>query len=72
MTLAAIALALTRLKKRAKALRLPPPWSAQKTPTGRTLWLNRDGIAARMGDALVREERKHLRQLGELWPLALP
>jgi hypothetical protein len=48
------------LKKCAKALRLPPPWSAQKTPADRTLWLDRDGIAARMAEALLRERRQRV------------
>ncbi len=33
------------LKKRAKALHLPLPWTAQRTPEGRTRWRDRDGIA---------------------------
>jgi hypothetical protein len=46
------------LKKRAKALRLPFPWAAHKTLEDRTLWLDREGIAACMAEALVRQERE--------------
>jgi hypothetical protein len=43
------------LKKRAKALHLPLPWTAQRTPERRIRWRDREGIAARMSQALEVE-----------------
>jgi hypothetical protein len=46
------------LKKRARKMKIPVPWTEASTPDGlRTVWKDRDGIAARMVRA-IDEERK--------------
>lgn len=46
------------LKKRARKMGIPVPWTETSTPDGlRTVWKDRDGIAARMVRA-IEEERK--------------
>ncbi len=45
------------LKQRARALGLARPWDEAIGSDDRTLWLDRDGIAARMS-AAVRDERQ--------------
>lgn len=44
------------LKRRAKALALPMPWTEQRTRDGRTSWVDRDGIAGRLCGVLYQEE----------------
>jgi hypothetical protein len=47
------------LKKRARKLGIPVPWTETSTPDGlRTVWRNRDGIAARMVRAIEEERRR--------------
>ncbi len=47
------------LKKRARRMRIPVPWSETTTPDGlRTVWRDRDGIAVRMVEA-IEDERRH-------------
>jgi hypothetical protein len=47
------------LSKRIKALDLPEPWAIGMTPDGaRTIWRDRDGIAARMHQALRTESTR--------------
>ena len=46
------------LKKRARKMRIPVPWTETSTPDGlRTVWKDRDGIASRMVEA-IEQERK--------------
>jgi hypothetical protein len=46
------------LKKRARKMRIPVPWTETSTPDGlRTIWRNRDGIAPRMVKAIESERR---------------
>src|SRR5919197_613799 len=41
------------LKKRARKMRIPVPWTETSTPDGlRTVWKDRDGIASRMVEAI--------------------
>jgi hypothetical protein len=44
------------MKKRARRLGIPVPWTEASTPDRRTIWRDRDGIAARMVKA-IRAER---------------
>jgi hypothetical protein len=44
------------LKRRAKTLGLPVPWTETKSPEGRIVWLDRDGIAGRLLGVLNDEE----------------
>jgi hypothetical protein len=46
------------LKQRAKAMRLPLPWDQTVSATGRTVWLDRDGIAERMSKAIRDEQHR--------------
>ena len=47
------------LKKRARKMKIPVPWTETSTPDGlRTVWKDRDGIAARMVKA-IEQERKN-------------
>jgi hypothetical protein len=47
------------LKKRARKMRIPVPWTETATPDGlRTIWKDRDGIAARMVKAIDDERRQ--------------
>ena len=55
------ALLTNSLKRRAKALGLPRPWTEDTTGANRTLWSDRDGIASRMVSAISDEG---LRRLG--------
>jgi len=48
------------LKRRAKTLGLPRPWAEGVTSDNRTLWQDRDGIAARMVPAIADEEIRRL------------
>lgn len=44
------------LKKRARKMKIPVPWTETSTPDGlRTVWKDRDGIASRMVKAIDRE-----------------
>lgn len=46
------------LKKRARKMKIPVPWTETSTPDGlRTVWKDRDGIASRMVKA-IEQERK--------------
>jgi hypothetical protein len=44
------------LKKSARRLEIDEPWAAAVAPDGRTIWRDRDGIAARMME-VIEEER---------------
>lgn len=44
------------LKRRAKVLGLPKPWDEAATAEGRTVWVDREGIAHRMFTVLMDEE----------------
>jgi hypothetical protein len=47
------------LKKRARKMKIPVPWTETSTPDGlRTVWKDRDGIASRMVKA-IEQERKN-------------
>ncbi|HEX4464907.1 MAG TPA: hypothetical protein VH042_09745 [Solirubrobacterales bacterium] len=47
------------LKKSARRLKIDEPWTWAETPDGtRTIWKDRDGIAARMVE-VIEEERKN-------------
>ena len=43
------------MKKRARKLVIPVPWTEASTPDNRTIWRDRDGIAARMVKAIEAE-----------------
>jgi hypothetical protein len=43
------------MKKRARRLGIPVPWTEASTPDNRTIWRDRDGIAARMVKAIEAE-----------------
>ena len=46
------------LKKRARKMKIPVPWTEASTPDGlRTVWKDRDGIASRMLTAIEQERR---------------
>lgn len=46
------------LKKRARKMKIPVPWTETSTPDGlRTVWKDRDGIASRMVKAIERERK---------------
>ena len=46
------------LKKRARKMKIPVPWTEASTPDGlRTVWKDRDGIALRMVKAIEQERR---------------
>lgn len=46
------------LKKRARKMKIPVPWTETSTPDGlRTVWKDRDGIASRMVKAIEQERR---------------
>jgi hypothetical protein len=45
----------TALKRRAAAPALEPPWDVTVDAEDRTVWVDRDGIAARMSDAVTAE-----------------
>lgn len=46
------------LKKRARKMKIPVPWTEASTPDGlRTVWKDRDGIAARMVKAIAQERK---------------
>jgi hypothetical protein len=46
------------LKKRDRKMRIPVPWTETATPDGlRTVWRDRDGVAARMVTAIEDERR---------------
>jgi len=48
------------LKQRARRMNLDVPWGETVSEDGRTVWLDRDGIAARMIEALSAEQhRRH-------------
>ncbi len=56
----------TSLKRRAKALGLPVPWTEESSPDNRTVWVDRDGIAARMYPLF---DESHWRRIPESsWP----
>jgi len=44
------------LKRRAKTLGLPRPWTEGATSDNRTLWSDRDGIARRMVEGILSED----------------
>ena len=46
------------LKQRARKMRLDVPWDETVSEDNRTVWLDRDGIAARMSDAIQAEQRR--------------
>ena len=48
----------TPVKRHAKRLGLGLPWDESVNPEGRTLWLDRDGIAGRMLTAINAEQRR--------------
>ena len=43
------------MKKRARKLGIPVPWTEASTPDNRTIWRDRDGIAARMVKSIEAE-----------------
>lgn len=46
------------LKKRARKMKIPVPWTEASTPDGlRTVWKDRDGTALRMVKAIEQERR---------------
>ncbi len=48
------------LKQRAAAMGRPRPWDEAKDDDNRTVWLDRDGIAERMRDAVMNEQTRRL------------
>jgi len=51
------------LKQRAKAMRLQRPWDETVSADNRTVWVDRDGIAARMVKAIQAEQHRRFAAL---------
>jgi hypothetical protein len=48
----------TPIKRISKRLGLPLPWTEGESAEGRTVWRDRDGIAARMHKAIAEEQHR--------------
>jgi hypothetical protein len=46
------------LKQRAAAMGLTRPWDETKDEDNRTVWIDRDGIASRMNQAVMNEQHR--------------